>query len=114
MTKTYDSSSGMWLPTPTPAPQAQTLATVDYSPEAVKRLCFESLVDMVHNAKGDIKTLAAVNACLDRLEGKPMQRSEARVEVKQVTMSPAELLRRVQFVQRAARYNAIDITPPVA
>lgn len=50
-------------------------APIDYSPDAVKKLCYESLVDMVHKAKGDYKALPALREVLDRLEGKPVQRN---------------------------------------
>ena len=43
---------------------ATVAVAADYSPEAVKKLCYESLVDMVAGAKGDIKSIAAINSLL--------------------------------------------------
>src|SRR6266852_3251005 len=46
-----------------------------YSDDDLRRIAKESLVMMTLNAKGDLKALGAVRELLDRLEGKPVQRT---------------------------------------
>lgn len=62
--------------------------TVDDSPivdlsmltdDELKRECKESLALMVRHAKGDLKALGAVRELLDRLEGKPIARTDINV-----------------------------------
>lgn len=45
----------------------------------LKRECKESLALMVRHAKGDLKALGAVRELLDRLEGKPIARTDINV-----------------------------------
>lgn len=79
-----------------------TTSPVDYSPESVKKLCYESLVDMVAGAKGDIKSLAAVNATLDRLIGKAVQPVAADVKIRDADkpVDREAILRRWQFLNK--------------
>lgn len=48
----------------------------------LRQECKESLVMMLRRSKGDLKALGAVRELLDRIEGKPVQRTlEAKMEV---------------------------------
>lgn len=63
------------------------ISPIDISdPALIKRECLESLVGMMRAAKGDTKTLGVVREILDRLEGKPIARTEASVDVRSVSV----------------------------
>lgn len=61
-----------------PAGGYKDVTPIDYSPEAVKTLCYEALVDALHFAKTarDAKGIASLaRELLDRIDGKPIQRN---------------------------------------
>lgn len=98
---------------------SNTLTTIDFNDhEAVKRECMESLVAMIQNNKGDIRTLAVVRELLDRVIGKPVTPIISQVSIQDANKpapTVSEVLRKWQFVQAIASNDPllIDVTPHI-
>ena len=67
-------------------PPAAQIDLSGLSDDDLKREAKESLVLMMRSAKGDLRALGAVRELLDRLEGKPIARTEASLDVRQVSV----------------------------
>lgn len=60
---------------PVKAPkEAEAVDLVLLTDDDLRHECKTTLVQMMRNAKGDLKALGAVRELLDRIEGKPVQR----------------------------------------
>ena len=83
--------------------------------EAIKKLCMESLIQIVQVYKGDIRTLGVVREVLDRIVGKPVTPIISQVNINEANKpapTPAEVLRKWQFVTAmAGDVPMIDVTP---
>ena len=67
-----------------PNPEPIDLSTI--TDNDLKREAKESLVMMMRAAKGDLKALGAVRELLDRIEGTPIKRTEASIDMRSVSI----------------------------
>lgn len=96
--------------------QTNTLVTIDFNDnDAIKRLCMESLIEIVQTYKGDIRTLGVIRELMDRVIGKPVTPIISQVSIQDANKpapTVADVLRKWQFVQSiASNTPMIDVTP---